>query len=652
MTGTRHASGSPGEPGRAAVDAAGGCASGDGGEWDELSDAEFWELFGDADSGPDETRDGDLPGEALVEQLGAEAVAERRVPPRLALAFPAGTLPRGADAPRPVGDGLFPGFAAGGALDSLVPGPALGGFAEDAHEVGLSRLSDDELIGLVRAWRRLASWVTARELATVGELAARRFMQADAAGEGPDVAAASVEAELACALTLTARGAQVLVERAGELSRLPATASALASGAIDEYRARVIAGELSGLDETQARRVEARLVGKAPGQTSGQLRAAAHRAVLAADPQAAVRRRERAQREARVEVWAEPAGTAAMAGRDLPPAEVLAADKRIDALARRLKQQGAGASMDQLRARVYLSLLSGIPVHELTVEVAGRMAGQTGHADDDTPAQAGPPDGAGQGGTRPVPGTEIPGGGAALGLAGRINLTLPVATLLGLSAEPGEVPGFGPVDAPTAGSLAGAAAADPLTRWCLSVTDSDGRVVAHGCATHRPTPPPGRRRNTNCGDPGNDPDGGDPGSAPPGGGGSGCAGPGCGGHVPLPAGAMLFKLERLAARECDHERETAGYVPPVSLRHLIEVRDLTCSFPGCRRLARQCDLDHTVSYDRGGRTCECNLAPLCRFHHKIKQTQGWTLQQPQPGVMRWVTPSGRTYAVTNGRNIS
>jgi hypothetical protein len=76
---------------------------------------------------------------------------------------------------------------------------------------------------------------------------------------------------------------------------------------------------------------------------------------------------------------------------------------------------------------------------------------------------------------------------------------------------------------------------------------------------------------------------------------------------------------------------------------LITIRQLACSFPGCRRPATRCDDDHTLPYDQGGRTCECNLAPLCRRHHRAKQARGWRLSQPEPGVMAWTTPSGRTY---------
>jgi hypothetical protein len=42
-------------------------------------------------------------------------------------------------------------------------------------------------------------------------------------------------------------------------------------------------------------------------------------------------------------------------------------------------------------------------------------------------------------------------------------------------------------------------------------------------------------------------------------------------------------------------------------------------------------------------TSECCLVPLCRHHHRYKQADGWWLEQPEPGVLKWHTPSGRTY---------
>ena len=60
-----------------------------------------------------------------------------------------------------------------------------------------------------------------------------------------------------------------------------------------------------------------------------------------------------------MERWAEDSGNAALAGRELPPDEVLAADQRITAWAQELKKAGLEGDMDVLRARAYLDLLLG-----------------------------------------------------------------------------------------------------------------------------------------------------------------------------------------------------------------------------------------------------------------------------------------------------
>jgi hypothetical protein len=95
---------------------------------------------------------------------------------------------------------------------------------------------------------------------------------------------------------------------------------------------------------------------------------------------------------------------------------------------------------------------------------------------------------------------------------------------------------------------------------------------------------------------------------------------------------------------CAHRRQTAAYRPPDSLRHLIKIRSRRCGYPGCRRPATRCDDDHTIPHHQGGKTCECNLHPLCRRHHQAKQAPGWHLSQPEPGLLTWTTPSGRRYS--------
>ncbi len=314
---------------------------------------------------------------------------------------------------------------------------------------------------MLLAARRLASWSAALELAAVTDLATRR--EAEAAGTGscaPGTGSCApgehIGDEIAAALTLTAKAADVLLDLATAIRRLPATMAALTAGQIDRYRAAVIADEVAGLGDEHAAAVEWQVLDEAPGQTTGQLRAAARRAVLAADPAAARERKERAGRDARVERWDEHAGTAALAGRDLPPADVLAADHNLSALASSLRRAGVSGTMDQLRAKVYLALLTGQPITALTGRetcIGGSSAG-TG------------PGGAGH--DEPGPGT------CGHGPVGAVNLTIPLATWLGLSDTPGYAAGYGPLDAADSRDLAARLAGQRGGRWCITLTGRAG----------------------------------------------------------------------------------------------------------------------------------------------------------------------------------
>jgi hypothetical protein len=514
------------------------------------------------------------------------------------------------------------GFAAGGLLNRLAPGAVLAASAQNAWADGLETMSDDALVGVLRAWRRLAAWATAGELAAVAELDRRRQAEV-AAGADPHLAE-HVADELAVSLTLTNRSADALLDFACGLARLPLTRAALAAGRIDRAKALVITEGVSGLADTHAAAVESAVIGRAPGQTSGQLRAATQRAVLAMDPAAAERRRQEARKDARVEVWDERSGTAALAGRDLPPADVLVADKRIDALARHLKAAGREETLSELRAQVYLALLLGQPVEGLTpAEPPGPGAAHAGSRNDQRSAAPGTDAGPGTVPSQPVP--------AGPGLTGSVNLTMPLATWLGASAEPGEAAGFGPLPAGDARALAALIARQPGARWCLTLTGPDGRAVAHGCA--RAGPPPAGEDGQPCGERRSGRDG-PVGREPP----AARAGP--------PDDWVLnVTIRPLAVGGCLHERESKGYQPAPLLRHMVNIRQRTCGFPGCRNPAARCDQDHTIPHDRGGRTCECNLACLCRRHHQAKQAQGWWLDQPEPGVLIWRLPHGRSYQV-------
>lgn len=101
-------------------------------------------------------------------------------------------------------------------------------------------------------------------------------------------------------------------------------------------------------------------------------------------------------------------------------------------------------------------------------------------------------------------------------------------------------------------------------------------------------------------------------------------------------------LTPIARGGCDHAEAESRYTPSRKLRHLVRARSATCTFPGCQAQALYADLDHTVPHPAGA-TCQCNLGPKCRTHHRCKQAPGWNVAQPEPGVFRWTLPSGRVY---------
>ncbi len=69
----------------------------------------------------------------------------------------------------------------------------------------------------------------------------------------------------------------------------------------------------------------------------------------------------------------------------------------------------------------------------------------------------------------------------------------------------------------------------------------------------------------------------------------------------------------------------------------------TCVFPWCSRPATRCDHDHRVPHADGGATCDCNVAPLCRRHHRLKTLAGWRYTLLEPGTFLWSEPHGQQF---------
>ena len=586
------------------------------------------------DDPPPDVDDGELIAEA--ERIGADQARAAEVAARLGL-----TAAMAADAAAALGrrgPGMpgsaqtFPavyasrssGFASGMPLDTAAGCLVLGQFAEEAagEDDRYPGASDDELAGVICAWDRVEAYASSRKHAAVAELIRRRPAGGcEPAGPAQMPAACDefTPRELGSILGESSATAGDMLSLAQELeASLPGTKAAFRSGILNQRKAAIIASATALLDPAEARAAEAMVLDRAGALTPPGLRAAIARAVMEVAPGKAKQRREHAAEKTRVERWAEASGNAGLAGRELPPAQVLAADQRVTAWARELRKAGLEGGLDALRARAFLDILLGVDSRPL-----GSRTDVTRRPQDPAPAP-------GPGG--PLAGMIPPG------FAGHVNLTIPAATLIARADRPGELGGIGPIDPDLARNLAAAAARNPRSTWCVTVTDQDGHAVGHGCAR------PARRR---------EPDGHDPPgrpwftftpadhSGPPGGYGT----------WRFTAGQreMLVEIGPLPTGECDHRWQARGHDPGVMLRHLTEVRNARCTGPGCRRPAARCDFEHNVPYETGGRTCLCNGNPKCRHDHRLKQDPRWNAEQLPGGYVRWTTPSGRQYTTEPSR---
>ncbi len=112
----------------------------------------------------------------------------------------------------------------------------------------------------------------------------------------------------------------------------------------------------------------------------------------------------------------------------------------------------------------------------------------------------------------------------------------------------------------------------------------------------------------------------------------------------LAAGAPSFT--RILSDPITRQRLSVGrehYKVPADLRAAVVLDDETCRFPGCRRRADRCDLDHTTDWAHGGETSLDNLAALCRRHHTLKHQSDWQVEPGDRRALHWRAPSGARY---------
>ncbi len=315
-------------------------------------------------------------------------------------------------------------------LASMPPGPKLGAILSsiDRH-----RISGHDRVVLVQARARQIAHDQAEFYADISAIheAEEKALPMEWTSDVEDIVASEIRA----ALTLTRRSADYHLGLASDLIRhLPQVGHALREGRIDLAKARVIVEETSHLATDAAQQVAEAALEHASSQTTGQLGARLRKLVILVDTDSAKTRYQEAVEERRVSSTANPDGTANLHGLNLPPHRAGAAMRRINRLARAARSADDPRTMDQIRADVLMDLLQG--------------------------QQKGLPK------------------------QGSVNIQVDLATLAGLTENPGELAGYGPVIADIARQVS---IEQSNSEWRYTVIGDDGLVVHNGTTRRRPT---------------------------------------------------------------------------------------------------------------------------------------------------------------------
>jgi Domain of unknown function (DUF222) len=554
----------------------------------------------------------------------------------------------------------------------------------------LKTLTGSQCLDLLKALYRQNNHDRAQLFAVITEVMRRTEAQTVVPEDVWPVEFAADEVRAALVMTRTAaEGLCALAEDV--LRRLPAVQQAFAAGVIDQPRVRVFSVWTCGLSDEHTAAIVAALLPKAHQLTTAQLMHQIQRYAIALDPNWARKRYEQALKGRRVVGSRNSDGTANLAGYDLPPDQVAAAAARLDRLAKAAKQAGHPDPIDHVRSYLFLGMTDGSfegltdpqilarlladanltqpapttepaqgdPADEPTADeptadeatadddsvdqpANERSADESStedKADDYLPAES--PSAAGEGGPAgPASGGGDDNGGGpghdgdgpeqgdgAVGRSSGLRLLVRLATLAGADQRPGDLIGSGPVHA----ELARAIASAPGASWWYVLKNPNGAPLAVGQVRSRPDDPvPGGR--------------GYPGlqvwlqvtqatldclarqTHPPG------------------WGRVISEITAKAGINAGPPNgDTTARLPGAALRRWIQVRDRTCTFPGCRVPAHRADADHSVEHADGGPTIDTNLGPACRHDHRLRHEGGWVLTQTTPGQFTWTSRLGHTY---------
>jgi len=328
--------------------------------------------------------------------------------------------------------------------------------------VDATTLDEQQLREFVRAADQMVSWAQGLQAQGIAEIARRTGETQTERGLGlPAVNFLHdpfrfVADEVATELSISQSAASHRVCFATSLQSHPLTHAALIAGRVDRSKADLIV-DLLGQVESDAfvELLEQAALDYAQTHTRPQLRAWLRRRIMAVEPEHAERRRKAARAERRVQLFPGDDGMSTLYA-ELPSEDALAIYLTIDQIA----HASCAGSVTELRD----AASSEQPVPRVTPD--GRSLNQR-RADAFTDLLL----------SRTTTDASIDKTIAV----SEVQVVVPLETLAGLSKEPGELVGYGPITAEHARSLA-----EGDCRWRRLLSDPSGSVVEVAPQTYRP----------------------------------------------------------------------------------------------------------------------------------------------------------------------
>jgi hypothetical protein len=348
-----------------------------------------------------------------------------------------------------------------------------------------------DLVDAAIGFEKLAAWAAAQQARVLAEFDRRPTDDtlAPATTREPRAFAAD---EVALALTLAPRvGAERLAHARRMDGVLRPTRDALAAGRICSGRARLVCQMLADHDDDVTAAVQARVLPEAGKQTWSQLRAAITKALLAVVPDQA-ERHQVAKRRRSVELYPGHDGMASLVA-TLSATDATACFGWLTRLARGVQpgthpdadNRSNPGSMDRRRADVLVALLTGRLIATRAHPDDRTTAADRPEGDCTSPAQHSRTTATTATGLTTEETSEFLHAAPVSALRPLIQIVVPITTLMGISDEPAELAGYGPVPAHVAREMA----ADPASTWQRLLTDpTSGRLLDIGRTRYRPPP--------------------------------------------------------------------------------------------------------------------------------------------------------------------